>query len=137
VRARRLRMDHRENRGIVRRRGALDGLGMRAAWGRGELRWEGARGPRKARGRLGCRGGWRWRAVAGAGAAGGRSAVIYSECPCLTVIFSQNLNRSAQCGQQENCRSHYPLQLSQKSYNVFLNGFCRNVVPTLNAGLSL
>jgi hypothetical protein len=29
----------------VRRRGVLDGLGMRAAWGRGELCWEGTRGP--------------------------------------------------------------------------------------------
>jgi hypothetical protein len=43
--------------GAVRRRGVLGGLGMRAVWGRSELRWEGARGPRKARGRLGCRGG--------------------------------------------------------------------------------
>jgi hypothetical protein len=48
-----------------------------------------------------------------AGACGSAlSAVIYSECPCLTAIFSRNLNRSAQCGQQESCRSHYPLQLS-------------------------
>jgi hypothetical protein len=30
---------------VVRRRGALGGLGMRAVWGRSELRWEGARGP--------------------------------------------------------------------------------------------
>jgi hypothetical protein len=49
--------------GIVRRRRALEVLSMRAAWGRSELRWEGARGPWKARGRLGCRGGRRWRAA--------------------------------------------------------------------------
>jgi hypothetical protein len=49
--------------GIVRRRGALEVLGMCAEWGMSELRWKGARGPRKARRRLGCRGGWRWRAA--------------------------------------------------------------------------
>jgi hypothetical protein len=30
----------------------------------------------------------------------------------LTAFFSKKLNRSAQSGQQENCRSNYPLQLS-------------------------
>jgi hypothetical protein len=29
-------MDRRANRGTVRQRGALDGLGMRTAWGRGD-----------------------------------------------------------------------------------------------------
>jgi hypothetical protein len=30
----------------------------------------------------------------------------------LTAFFSKKLNRSAQSGQQESCRSNYPLQLS-------------------------
>jgi hypothetical protein len=34
---------------VVRRRDVLGGFGMRAAWGRSKLRWEGARGPREAR----------------------------------------------------------------------------------------
>jgi hypothetical protein len=42
---------------------AFDGLGMRATWGRGKLRWEGTRGPRKAHERLGCGGGRHWDAA--------------------------------------------------------------------------
>jgi hypothetical protein len=87
----------------------------------------------KARGRLGCRGGRRWRAAGACGSA--LSAAIHSECPCLTAIFSRNLNRSAQCGQQKSCRSHYPLQLLQRPSSVFLTRFCRNALPTLNAAL--
>jgi hypothetical protein len=81
---------------VVRRRGALGGLGMRAVWGRSELRWEGARGPWEARGRLGYRGGQCRRAAASAGVAGALSAEFCLECPCLAAIFSRNLNRSAQ-----------------------------------------
>jgi hypothetical protein len=88
-------------------------------------RGEGASRVGKVRGDLGRRAGGSDTEVAGAGARqehgggrrrGGRAreralAKIYSECPCLTAIFSRNLNRSAQCGQQESFRSSYPLQL--------------------------
>jgi hypothetical protein len=57
---------------------AFDGLGARVAWGRSEPRWEGARGPREARGRLGYRGGRCWRA-AGAGAVGARGSALSPE----------------------------------------------------------
>jgi hypothetical protein len=101
----------------------------RAALGRREGTSEGTRVARMPRWAALARG---RRTATGAGAVGACGsellAVIYSECPCLTAIFFRNLNRSAQCDQQESCRSHYPLQLSQKPYSVFLNGFCRNVV---------
>jgi hypothetical protein len=53
----------------------------------------------------------------------------------LSAFFSKKLNRSAKSGEYESCRSNYPLQLSQRSSNVFLNRFYRNVVPTWNAAL--
>jgi hypothetical protein len=74
-------------RGGYRTYGGTEHLAFSAcarAW-EGGLRWDGARRPRKARERPGC--------------------------PCLTTIFSRNLNKSAQSGQQESCRSNYPLQL--------------------------
>jgi hypothetical protein len=43
------------------------------------------------------------------------------------------LNTSAQIFEYESCRSPYPLQLSQRSYGVFLNRFCTHGLPTLNA----
>jgi hypothetical protein len=42
------------------------------------------------------------------------------------------LNRS---GQYENCRSHYPLQFSQRPYGVSPNRFCKGGLPTLNVSL--
>jgi hypothetical protein len=83
-------------------------------------------GPARARVRTGA-----WRRGAGT-----TRLQNVSVCLRLTVFFPKFLNRSAQCGQQESCRSSYPLQLLQRPYRVFLNGFCRNVVPTSNAGLS-
>jgi hypothetical protein len=60
---------------------------------------------------------------------------IVSQCPCLNVKISKNLNRSAQSGEYESCRSHYPLQLLQRLYGVFLHGFWTNCYQTLNATL--
>jgi hypothetical protein len=67
-------------------------LGVRAASGGGVLHLG------KARGRPGCRGRRRWRTAAGAHGSA-LSSVVYSECTCLTVISSRNLNRSAICGE--------------------------------------
>jgi hypothetical protein len=51
----------------------------------------------------------------------------------LNTIYSKILNKSEQNFEYENCRSHCPLQLSQRPYGVFLNRFCRSGLPTLNA----
>jgi hypothetical protein len=37
-----------------------------------------------------------------------------SQYPCLNAKISKNSNKSAQSGEYESCRSHYPLQLLQR-----------------------
>jgi hypothetical protein len=53
----------------------------------------------------------------------------------LNTINYKILNRSAQNIEYESCRSHYPLQLSQRLYGVFLNRFCKKSFPTLNVNM--
>jgi hypothetical protein len=53
-----------------------------------------------------------------------RPAITVPMCLALDVFFSKILNRSAQSGKSESCRSHYPLQLLQRPSSVFLHGFC-------------
>jgi hypothetical protein len=53
----------------------------------------------------------------------------------LSAKFSKNLNRSAQRGEYESSRSHYPMQLLQRPNGVFLNSFCINCNQSLNATL--
>jgi hypothetical protein len=52
---------------------------------------------------------------------------------CLKFKNSKNLYKSAQNFEYKSCRSQYHLQLSQRPYGVFLNGFCTKGLPTLNA----
>jgi hypothetical protein len=47
--------------------------------------------------------------------------------------ISKILNKSAQNFEYESCRSHYPLQHSQRPYGVFLIRFCTTSLSTLNA----
>jgi hypothetical protein len=75
-----------------RRHSIPGGLGMRAVWGRSELRWEGARGPREARGGL-----ENWGASAGARQVrggerrrGGRAlGEILLGLPLFEIVFLQ------------------------------------------------
>jgi hypothetical protein len=52
---------------------------------------------------------------------------------CLKLKKIKNLYKSAQNFEYESCISLYHLQLSQRPYGVFLNGFCTKGLPTLNA----
>jgi hypothetical protein len=51
----------------------------------------------------------------------------------LKLIFSKILYTSASNIEYESFRSSYPLPLSKRLYSVFLNRFCREGLPTLNA----
>jgi hypothetical protein len=121
--------DRTAGRGVVvRRRGARGALGMRAGMGKGRPRRAGpravcARAPR----RRGAGAGRRSRRACGVS-----QPAAASQCPTLNALNSKKLNKSAQSGQKESCRSHYPLQLSQRPYGVFLHGFCTKCCQTLN-----
>jgi hypothetical protein len=107
------REDSKEPRGV----GAWGrrGLGRRAALGAARRVRQGW----PARGRVRCR--------------GGALAQIVLPVTSLKLIFSKILYTSAPNVEYESCRSRYPLPLSKRLYNVFLNRFCREGLPTLNA----
>jgi hypothetical protein len=52
---------------------------------------------------------------------------------CLKANNSKFLNRTTPNFEYESCRSSYPLPLSKSLYSIFLNRFCREGLPTLNA----
>jgi hypothetical protein len=93
------------------RPGTAGGLGRRAAW---TPRSSGA--PAHATSRR-----------------GGALAQIVLPVTSLKLIFSKILYTSAPNVEYESCRSSYPLPLSKLLYSVFLNRFCREGLPTLNA----
>jgi hypothetical protein len=72
-----------------------------------------------------------------AGRGGARDVASSGTTRCSAGYFDHdllpNLNWSAPRSKKQSCRSHYPLQLLQWLYSVFLNGFCINCCQTLNA----
>jgi hypothetical protein len=68
------------------------------------------------------------------GAERGRSVLVLLSLG-LNTTNSKILNRSAQNFEYKSCRSHYPLQLSQRPYGVYLSRFCKRSLPTLNVNL--
>jgi hypothetical protein len=52
-----------------------------------------------------------------------RSGLNISLVPCLSQLFSKNLNKSRLTFEYECCRSSHPLQLSKRLYGDFLHRF--------------
>jgi hypothetical protein len=106
--------------------------GQTAARGPGGLQGASGRG-RLGKARPGTASGLGHGAAQTPRSAGGALAQIVLLVTSLKLIFSKILYTSAPNVEYKSCRSSYPLPLSKRLYSVFLNRFCREGLPTLNA----